>query len=366
MRLVPALPLLWFCVVGTVTLGAETPKMSPFLKGVKRILFVGDSLTDGSSYPDHVVNTLNKLFPDAGFQVHNAAVAGDTAASVRKRFQQDVIERKPDLMILCIGTNDCHGRRPLTDYETDVEAIVSETLKTAAKVMIVLPSPFGKTNAAMDKPFQDYLAVLRKIAGKYNLTVADAHAEFTKGEKAGREMLGFDGIHHGKHGFEGMTRAIIDAFGFKEVKLELTVTPWPGLQTQWESSAPVPLDNQYSPTKARDWKPYDAMALMTKQPWWNSPFPARGGWMPFLDRNSKQAAYGRTYYDTKKAGKYELQVGGSPSPQIVWLNGQQVWKSKRPHGYHPNADRVTVVMKRGRNEIIVISNFMIFVGVHEQ
>lgn len=359
-------PLLGLCVVSTGGRAAETPKMPSILKDVKRILFVGDSLTDGSSYPDHVVNTLNKLFPDAGFQTHNAAVAGDTAAAVRRRLEEDVIQRKPNLMILCIGTNDCHGKQPVKDYESDVEAIVSETVKTGAKVMIVLPSPFGHGNAAMEEPFQDYLAVLRKIAGKYDLPVADAHAEFIKGEKAGREMLGTDGIHHGEQGFEGMARAIMDAFGFKDVKLELTITPWPGLQTQWETSAPVPLDNQYSPGNATDWQPYDAKALMAKQPWWNSPFPARGGWMPFPDHNSKQAAYGRSYYDAEQAGNYELQIGGSPSPQIVWLNGKQVWKSKRPHGYHPNADRIQVEMKKGRNEIIVISNFMIFVGIHEQ
>ena len=351
-------------VAGSVHAGA--PKsVPPLLKDAKRVLFVGDSLTDGSSYPDYVVNTLNTLFPGAGFEVHNAAVAGDTAAMVRKRFQQDVVERRPDLMILCIGTNDCVGKRPVKDFQADIEFIVSETLKTNAKVLIVLPSPFGKTNAAKEKPFQAYLAVLRKVAAAHKLPIADAHAEFLRGEKAGREMLGFDGIHHGKHGLEGMARAIIDSFGFKDAKLDLEIRPWPGMLTQWETSSPVPLDRQYSPAEAVDWQPYDAKALMAQQPWWNSPFPARGGWMPFLDRNPKQAAYGRTYYNARSAGKYELQVGGSPSPQVVWLNGKQVWRSRRPHGYHPNADRITVEMQQGKNEIIVISNFMIFVGIRE-
>ena len=358
--------LLTALAIATGSVRAEQPRsVPPILEGVKRILFVGDSLTDGSSYPDHVVNTLNALFPAAGFEVHNAAVAGDTAAMVRKRFLQDVVGRAPDLMILCIGTNDCSGKRPVTDFEADIRFIVSETLKTNAKTMVVLPSPFGKANAAKEEPFQAYLAVLRKVAAEHKLPIADAHAEFIRGEKAGREMLGFDGIHHGKHGFEGMARAIVDSFGLKDAKLDLTVRPWPGLLTQWETSSPVPLARQYSPTEARDWKPYDAKSLTARQPWWNAPFPARGGWMPFLDRDPKQAAYGRTYCDAKSAGKYELQVGGSPSPQIVWLNGEQVWKSSRPHGYHPNADRVVVHMKKGRNEIVVVSNFMIFLGVRE-
>ncbi len=358
------IPILLTMVVTAGQSHAEAPHaLPPILKGVKRILFVGDSLTDGSSYPDYVVNTLNGLFPESGFEIHNAAVAGDTAANVRKRFQQDVVGRAPDLMLLCIGTNDCSGKRPVVDYEADVRFIVSETLKSKSKVMIVLPSPFGKINAAKEKPFQDYLAVLRKVAADNGLPVADAHAEFKRGEKAGREMLGPDGIHHGRHGFEGMARAIMDAFGLKSAKLDLRVRLWPGLLTEWETSSPSPRDGQYSLAEATGWKPYDAKTLMARQPWWNSPFPARGGWMPFDDHNSKQVAYGCTHYDAGKAGRYEMQVGGSPSPQLVWLNGEQVWKSSRPHGYHPNADRFQVHMKKGRNEIVVVSNFMIFVGL---
>jgi lysophospholipase L1-like esterase len=350
-------------VIGTAARAA--PALPADLQEVSRILFMGDSLTDGSSYPDYVVNTLNTLFPSAGFEVHNGAVAGDTAAMVRKRFDADVRGRQPDLMVLCIGTNDCNGRRPVADYEADVAYIVSETLKLGAKVMIVLPSPFGKANAAKEEPFQAYLAVLRRLAATHNLTIADAHAEFVKGEAAGREMLGFDGIHHGKDGFAGMARAIVDALGFADIPLVTTVTPWPGLLTQWETSAPVPLDREYAPAEATGWRPYDAAALAAQQPWWNAPFPQRGAWMPFLDRDAKQVAYGRTFYDAPAAGKVELQVGGSPAPQIVWLNGTEVWRSPRPHGYHPNADRLVVEVKEGRNEIIVVSNFMIFVGIRE-
>ena len=32
---------------------------------------------------------------------------------------------------------------------------------------------------------------------------------------------------------------------------------------------------------------------------------------------------------------------------------------------HPNADRLVVTMKKGRNKIVVVSNFMIFVGIKE-
>jgi lysophospholipase L1-like esterase len=361
------LAIILTCALG-ISGAAQTSErdMPDVLRGVKRILFVGDSLTDGSSYPDYVVNTLNGVFPDAGFEIHNAAVCGDTAAMVRKRLKADIIDRTPDLMVLSIGTNDCCGRRPVKDYEADVDYIVSETLKTGSRVMLVLPSPFGKVNAEREKPFQEYLAAIRRVAAAHSLHVADAHAEFVRGENAGREMLSTDGIHHGRHGFEGMARAIMDALGLKDTKLNMNIKPWPGLLMKWETSDPVPADGKYDPSRATGWKPYDAKALMAKQTWSNSPFPARGAWMPFADPNNKQVAYGRTCYVAKAAGKHELQVGGSYAPQMVWLNGKKVWESRRPHGFHPNADRLIVDMHAGENEIIAVSNFIIFIRVKEK
>ncbi len=362
-------------LVGAIALGllsvcppvrsAEQHPMPEILEGVHRILFTGDSLTDGSSYPDYVVNTLRRIFPDADFEIHNSAVAGDTAAMLRKRAQADIVNRKPDLTIVCIGTNDRYGKRPVSDFSADLDFIVSETLKSGSKAMLVLPSPFGKWNADKEEGFLAYLTAIKAIARKHKIPIADAHTEFIKGEKAGRDMLGFDGIHHGEHGFEGMARAIVDALGFPDDPLTMEITPWPGLLTDWETSDPVPLDKDLSPSRAKGWRPYGASALMAKQPWWNSPFPARGGWMPFLDRDAKQVAYGRAYYEAETSGEYELQVGGSPAPQIVWINGEKVWQSNRPHGYHPNADRLVVKLKKGRNEIIGVSNFMLFVGVRE-
>ena len=338
--------------------------MPEILKGVKRILFYGDSLTDGSDYPDYVVNTLNRAFPDAGFEILNSAVCGNTAADLRKRMQADVIDRKPDLVSICIGVNDCIGKRPVADYEADMEALATAIQKAGARVLLMLPSNLG--DPEREARFLEYLAVIRKVAAAHNALVADAHAEFLKGTKEGREMLGADGVHHGKNGFEGMARAVLDALGFQDVPVDKEIKPWPHMLTQWESSEPIPNKPPFDPAKATGWKPYDREAAVAKQPWWNAPFAARGGWMPFALAKPPDGsiAFGRTRYQATRAGKAELQVGGSP-PQVVWLNGRQVWQGQGSHGYHPNADRFMVDLQAGPNEIVVLSNYMAFVGLRE-
>lgn len=338
------------------------PPRPAVLEGVRRILFYGDSLTDGSSYPDYVVNTLGKLFPEGGFELLNAAGAGDTAAVLRKRLAADVLVHEPDLVVICIGTNDCNGGRTPEDYRSDLEALVAAVEAAGSRVMLVRPSPFG--DAAKEARFQEYLGSIDAVAKARELPAADAHGLFRAWMKEGREPLGADGIHHGKDGFECMARAVLAGLGLGDVPMDTTIRPWPGLLTRWETSDPVPAGTPPDPAAAKGWKPYDAAALAARQPWWNSPFPQRGGWMPFDDANPKEYAYGRTTFEALAAGDYELRIGGSPNPQIVWVNGNKVWQGRRNNGFHPNADRVTVRLNAGRNEFVVASNFMLFLGVH--
>ncbi len=340
---------------------ADERPLPDILKGARRILFYGDSLTDGSSYPDYVINTLNREFPVAGFEIINAGICGNTAADLVRRLQTDVMALHPDLVIISVGQNDLSQKRKIEDFRADISSLV-ETLQNAGiRVMLVLPSPRGDPES--DKRFLDYLTVLRDASAHYKAPIADAHTLFIEWAKTGREVLHEDGIHHGPDGFECMARAVLNAFLLENAEMDMAVQPWPGLLTEWQTSAPVEKGGEYSPAKAANWTPYDPASLMKKQEWYNSPFPARGAWMPFKDSNTGEAAYGRTFYDATAAGPVELRIGGSTNPQMVWLNGELVWKGGA-RGYHPDAARTTVKMKKGRNEIVVVSNFMVFIGIH--
>lgn len=317
------------------------------------------SLTDGSSYPDYVVNTLNRRYPEAHFELLNAAGCGDTAANLRQRLSADVLVHKPDLVVICIGTNDNNKSRKTEDYRADLEALVTALKEAGSRILLVRPSPFG--DIAKEVRFQDFLAVISAVGKVHNLPVADAHGLFVAWAKAGKEPLGGDGIHHGKDGFECMAWAVLTALGLKDVPIEMQVRPWPDLLLAWETSEPVPAGTPLDLAAAKGWKPYDAAALAARQPWWNSPFPQRGAWMPFEDSNPKEYAYGRTWYDAPEAGDYEVQIGGPGA--TIWVNGVKVWSGNRPTGFHPNADRFVVKMNRCRNEIVGTSSFMLFIDV---
>lgn len=335
---------------------------STLLTGVQRLVFIGDSLTDGSWYPDYVVNTLNRLHPEADFELINAGVCGDTAADLLTRLQADVIKRGPELVFVGIGTNDCSMRRPIDQFEQDLERIIQEIRDCGSKVLLLRPSP--RTDAKYAASFPPYLRAVDAVAAREGVPLADVHGEFERYAKAGRKVLWSDGVHHDLAGFEAMARAVLDALGYPGVDLDMELRPASDLLLAWENSAPIawkPGEPLPAPEAAGNWTPYNRASTLRGP---DAGFAKRGAWLPFAQGVPEKPvlAFGRTHFDAELAGPMELQVGGS-HPLVVWLNGREVWRSLQAHGYHANADRLEIQAAQGRNELVALSGHMVFAGV---
>lgn len=336
---------------------------SPLLEDVRRIVFLGDSLTDGSLYPDYVVNTLKRVQPEIDFELVNAGVCGDTAADLLARLEADVIKQGPELVIIGIGTNDCSRSRRIEAFENDLSEIVERIRDCGSKVLLLRPSP--RTDQQHASRFIEYVQVVDSVAAHLGIAVADVYGEFERQIKGGRKLLFEDGVHHEPAGFEVVACALLEALGYPAVKIDLEVKPEPGILLEWESSDPIPWnsgDPLPSPDLAKNWTLYDREALFNLP---DSGFARRGAWMPFsLNPPEKPSvAFGRTHFIAPEEGKIELQLGGS-HPLVVWLNGHEVWRSQCRHGYHPRADCMDVQVLQGKNEVLVLSDYMVFAAVH--
>src|SRR5947209_19084336 len=91
-------------------------------KAAERIVLVGDSITDGHTYPQLVRQALAEAGKPVPVVI-NAAVAGDTARGMRRRIERDVLVHRPTLVTLSAGINDVLHQVKPADYEADVEAI---------------------------------------------------------------------------------------------------------------------------------------------------------------------------------------------------------------------------------------------------
>src|SRR5437868_7141306 len=100
-----------------------------------RLVFVGDSITDGHTLPLLVRQAL----ADAGTSavVINAGVAGDTAAGMRRRLDRDVLPRRPSTVLFSAGINDVLRGVQAADYEADVSAVVEALDRKKVPVVLL-------------------------------------------------------------------------------------------------------------------------------------------------------------------------------------------------------------------------------------
>ncbi len=84
---------------------ASAQGVKPFQKG-DRVVFTGNSITDGGHYHSYIWLYYMTRFPDRRIDVFNAGIGGDVARQIAERLQTDVFSRKPTVVTLTFGMND--------------------------------------------------------------------------------------------------------------------------------------------------------------------------------------------------------------------------------------------------------------------
>jgi acyl-CoA thioesterase-1 len=318
----------------------------------QRIVFVGDSITDGGTCPLLVRQAL----AEAGKPVPvciNAGVASDTAKDVRKRLERDVLVHKPTLVTLSIGPNDVFRKVTPADYEADVGAIIERLKAAKIDVLILTPSIFGPKNTTAEKGLQDYIAILRKLAKQHGMRIAEVHQFMQEARKAGRMMNEPDEVHLSFDGYQVMTRAVLDGLGYKDVAVpkELKLTPMPGIIKEWRirptAEKEPPLDEKAVTAVAPDdaWK---TVTLPEKEPvkhWWMDHERQRGLAVSLDKSVGKGKGYvGVATVDAEQPRAVFFNTGAQL--QAVWLNGQRIYKNDGWTGWHPGKERIAPSCRR--------------------
>ncbi|HEV2488019.1 MAG TPA: SGNH/GDSL hydrolase family protein [Terracidiphilus sp.] len=106
-------------------------KLGPPAPGEDRVVFMGDSITQGWH--------LDVSFP--GKPYINRGISGQTTPQMVLRFHQDVIQLKPKVVIILAGINDIAGNTgPMTLEETEDNLASMAEIATANQIKVVLCS----------------------------------------------------------------------------------------------------------------------------------------------------------------------------------------------------------------------------------
>ncbi|HEX3134258.1 MAG TPA: GDSL-type esterase/lipase family protein, partial [Planctomycetota bacterium] len=161
------------------------------------VLFQGDSITDGnrgrSLDPNHILGhgyqfiiaaDLASREPERQAQFLNRGVSGNEVGDLSKRWQDDVLALKPDLLSVLIGINDfthvVDGRSTGTvaDYERQYDALLAAAKQALPHLRFVLGEPFilpaGKRAEQYDTllaGLRPYQAAVERLAAKYQAPI---------------------------------------------------------------------------------------------------------------------------------------------------------------------------------------------------
>ncbi len=332
----------------------------------EKIVFLGDSITDGHTYPQLVAQALKQ----AKIQVPtivNAGIGGDTAAGMLKRLDRDVFIHKPTLMTLSVGINDS-GRVSVADFERDVTAIAGAVTQRGIKLIVLTTSIQGQGREKNAQRALEYDQVLRKVAAAHHAPLADVKALMSAARDQGASLLEEDQVHPNFEGQRLIARAVLDALGHAKVEVprKQEIALMPGVIADWKIR-PLGEKEKINPaTIAADatWKTLHLPLTEEEPAWWRDDERRRGFAMS-LDKHigpGKQFV-GIATITSPAARKVYLNTGAQL--QAIWVNGKQIYQSKDWTGWHAGKERVPVELPAGESKIIIQSGGEFFLSITE-
>jgi len=226
--------------LGLVPAATGTPRGIQ-LKSGDSIVAIGDSITAGGGYLRDIDAVLAGQYPDLKIaKVVNSGVSGQKAEDLIKRFDKDVVARKPAVVSISIGINDVwhrmnapHNDEVLKAYAENVAAMVDKAQAAGIKVILLAPTiikeePVNDANKRLLK----YADAMRQISVDKKCQFVDLHAMFLEAlKKKPADMkdnwLTKDGVHMKPAGDAIMAIGVLRALGVPDDKIGATVVAPP-------------------------------------------------------------------------------------------------------------------------------------------
>jgi lysophospholipase L1-like esterase len=175
----------------------------------QRVVFMGDSITD--SWPQRVPEFF------AGKPYVGRGISGQTTPQMLVRFRQDVLNLKPQVVVILAGTNDLAGNTgPTTDEEIEGNLASMAQLASANGIRVVLasitpvsayhtsPAGLPQTSARPLARIQAINTWMKDYAAANGHVYLDYFSAMTDAAGVLREELSSDDLHPNVKGYAVM------------------------------------------------------------------------------------------------------------------------------------------------------------------
>lgn len=218
--------------------------IKPF-KNQDRVVFIGNSITDGGHYHSYIWLYYLTHFPKRHIKVYNAGIGGDVAAQMYARLDSDVFAKKPSVLTLTFGMNDTgyqnlKGSAADSVYQSKISTslksyqLITAELKKHPEIqkIMIASSPYDETTRIKATPlYGKNKAMLQiadeqlKVSRQNNWGYVDFNRPMTAINTREQQrdstftMEGFDRIHPTNDGHMVMAYLFLKAQGLAGQKV---------------------------------------------------------------------------------------------------------------------------------------------------
>ena len=195
-------------------------KLGPPQTGSPRVVFLGDSITDGWR--------LNEYFPERDFV--NRGISGQVTGEMLGRMKADVIGLKPVALLVLAGTNDIARGTPVDTIKDNLTMIadLAEAHRIKPLFASILPvsdyhkeqNPrFEQTKRRPPETIRALNDWIRGLCAQRNFVYVDYYSQLVDASGFLKAEYADDGLHPNSAGYRLMAPAALEAIG-KLVKPE--------------------------------------------------------------------------------------------------------------------------------------------------
>jgi lysophospholipase L1-like esterase len=195
-----------------------SPNKSVLGAGLIHVACVGDSITEGSGYPENLQALLGDDFKVGNFGVSGSRVL--LTSGLPYMNQSEFWEAKafqPSIVVVMLGTNDAteNATESVETFQADYTELVSAyaTLENNPAVWLVKPPPILENDLNLNNTSleQGIIPCIEDVANELDLPMIDVHTALT-----GYPEYFIDGVHPGSDGAMAIAREINQAITFND------------------------------------------------------------------------------------------------------------------------------------------------------
>ena len=165
------------------------------------IVAYGDSITAGFAvrrgFPSFWKQMLEEKYPEAGVEMINSGISGDTTLDGLSRLDWAVLSYEPDLVTINFGINDCVLGLGLEEFEMNLVEMVRRIRAGPGSEVLLLTSQLLET-PPYDRLVLDYYQAIERVAREMDVGFVDVHGAWMRRVEQGTPLssLILPGLDH--------------------------------------------------------------------------------------------------------------------------------------------------------------------------